>query len=250
MRVTRFSDVCGTLDELRKMFEKGSLDRGEIETAINLVDDAIYMIGRMLTRLQEYEDFKEELRSILNTMDQIEIVEETKPRKVTDKLRSLISKGFSEKKDLERSVELAEEIRQIANKLERALRTYKGKFLDVVELYGRVKGVRDWSKDEKEKIGTALPILIPINEILENVKEWLPPEPHRSKIIDFVKAGRAYIQPKRRREPPVVQFEDGGTIPLHKIRYSERAGYQEGMFYPEDRPPKTLKEPPCKSKEK
>lgn len=241
MRVTRFSDVCGTIDELRRILERGSLNREEIETAMNIIDDAIYMIGRMLNRLQEYAAFKEELRSIITAMDQIEIIEREMPREISDKLKSLISTGFLEKNDLERAVELAEKIRRAASKLEGALRKYKGSFLDIIELYGRVKGVRDWSKDEKEKIGTALPILIPIDEILESVKEWLPPEPHRTKIIEFIKAGRAYIQPKRRREPPIVQFEDGGTMPLHKIRYSERVGYTTGMFYPEDKPQKNVK---------
>jgi len=81
-----------------------------------------------------------------------------------------------------------------------------------------------------------------VDEILDEVKEWLPPEPHKTKIIEFVKAGRAYIQPKKRREPPLIQFEDGGTIPLHKVRYSERAGYREGMFYPVDKPPRDVSE--------
>jgi len=55
LRETRFSDVCGTIDELRKMLDEGRRNLEETTAVLNLIDDALYMIGRMLSRIREYE---------------------------------------------------------------------------------------------------------------------------------------------------------------------------------------------------
>jgi hypothetical protein len=232
LRETRFSDVCGTIDEIRSILGKGRIEPKESVEVLSLLEDALHMINRMRLRLEEYERFRENLRFLLKEMDHVESAGVEEALSIADKFRDVISKRCREKGDFERAVELAERIRRIASNLEGALRAYKEKCLAMVELYGRIKGVRDWSKDEEKKLGASLPTLMPLDKVLESLREWLPPEPHRTKLIEFVKAGRAYIQPKKRGQPPIVQFEDGGSIPLHKVRYSERIR----NFYPVDSP--------------
>jgi len=232
LRETRFSDVCGTIDEIRSILSKGRLEPREDMEVLSLLEDALYMIGRMRLRLEEYEKFREDLRSLLREMDRVKPVGVEEASHIADRFREVVSKRSREKGDFERAVELAERMRRIASNLEGALRAYKEKCLALVELYGRIKGVRDWSRDEEKELGVSLPTLMPLDKVLESLREWLPPEPHRTKLIEFVKAGRAYIQPKKRGQPPMVQFEDGGSIPLHKVRYSERIR----NFYPVDSP--------------
>ena len=225
MRETRFSDVCGTIDELRKILS-GELNDSEIKEAFNLLDDAIYMISRMTKRLHEYDASREELRSILKKMDEVKAADYEAAFKSAERLKEMISSRLLNERSLEKAVELAEKIRKIAGSLEGALRLYKEAYLDLIELYGGIKGLRDWGKDEEERLGVSLPILMPLENILKEAEPWLPPEPHRGKLIEFIKRGRAYIQPRKRGQPPLVYFEDGGAIPLHKVRYSERTIYR------------------------
>ena len=231
MRETRFSDVCGTVDEFRSVLSKGKLRKDEVGVLQNLVDDALYMIGRMMSRFKEHEKMREHLRALVKKMDEIEPERALEAFSLADELKNLVSTDLS-KEDLEKATGLAEKIRKVAGELEGILRSCKGGCLDLMELYGRTKGVRDWSVDEKKRMGLALPIIISVDDILKSVKEWLPPEPHRTKLIEFVKAGRAHIQPKQRKRPPMVYFEDGGTISLHKVRYS----CEIRNFYPVDNP--------------
>ena len=232
MKETRFSDVCGTIDEIRNILGRGRVGPEESVAVLNLLEDAMYMIGRMKLRLEEYERFREDLRSILRSMDRVKPVGVEEAPQIAAEFREEVSKVRLGKASSEKAIDLAEKIRKIASNLEGALRAYKEKCIAIVELYGRIKGVRDWSKDEEKKLGAPLPTLMPLDEVLESLREWLPPEPHRTKLIEFIKAGRAYIQPKKRRQPPIVQFEDGGSIPLHKVRYSEKIR----NFYPADSP--------------
>ena len=237
MRETKFSDVCGTIDELRRMLSSSRLEPHETEEIRGLVQDALYMIGRMEDRLREYERFRERLKLILEEALKIKAPETKKAEESAEKIYKWISRGMP-KSRLEEILETAEEIRRIADELESSLRAYKERCLDLIELYGKVKGLRDWGKDEKKRIGKPLPILMPLEKILESIQEWLPPEPHRTKILEFIKAGRAHLLPKKRRQQPIVQFEDGGSIPLHKVRYSERIK----NFYHADNPPRVKRE--------
>src|SRR5207245_2058001 len=74
---------------------------------------------------------------------------------------------------------------------------------------------------------------------------WLPPSPHRERILRYLRSGRAHLLPlsgDRRQatgdgegpeRPPLVQFEDGGVMSLPVVRWSEDVR----NFYPADAPP-------------
>jgi len=234
MRETKFSDVCGTIAEIRRILSEGDkLDAKKINEVRNLIQDALYMMGRMEKRLKEYENFRVRLLELIKEAETITAPGTKEAIKLANELEDIIPKISRSGNYLEDALNVAEEIRKIASKLEGALRSYKEKCIKLIEIYGEIKGIRDWSKDEESLVGKPLPTLLPLDKIVTEIRNWLPPEPHRTKILEFVRAGRAYIQ-RKRGQPPIVQFEDGGSIPLHKVRYSEKIR----NFYPEDKPPK------------
>ena len=68
---------------------------------------------------------------------------------------------------------------------------------------------------------------------------WLPPSPHRERIARWLTVGRAHLLPPDGdggdgpERPPLVQFEDGGVMPLPLVRWSEAVR----NFHPADAPP-------------
>ena len=51
---------------------------------------------------------------------------------------------------------------------------------------------------------------------------WLPPEPDGRKLLEYLGASRAHVLDRRLPDgQPVVQFEDGGAMPMSLIRWDE-----------------------------
>ncbi|MBM3476396.1 MAG: hypothetical protein FJX75_24245 [Armatimonadetes bacterium] len=64
---------------------------------------------------------------------------------------------------------------------------------------------------------------------------WMPPSPHKEAVLERLAKGRAHIEEQGHAKPPLLVYEDGGVIELHKARlgswdlYSEdTAGAPEG----------------------
>lgn len=56
---------------------------------------------------------------------------------------------------------------------------------------------------------------------------WMPPSPHREKIIEEIANGAAHIVERGHGVPPLLVFEDGGMIELPRVRLrSTRRGMQ------------------------
>ena len=60
-RPTRFSDVCGTIDELKRLLHEEPAAAALLDT---LVDEALLMEARMEVRLHEYEQFRDDVAAI------------------------------------------------------------------------------------------------------------------------------------------------------------------------------------------
>ncbi len=54
---------------------------------------------------------------------------------------------------------------------------------------------------------------------LEN--RWMPPSPHREKILEEIASGAAHIVERGHGVPPLLVFEDGGMIELPRVRLQE-----------------------------
>ena len=64
-RKTSFSDVCGTMDELKRLLheEHERVVAGPVELIEPLLDDARYMLDRMRHRLETYRGFRARFRA-------------------------------------------------------------------------------------------------------------------------------------------------------------------------------------------
>jgi hypothetical protein len=121
-----------------------------------------------------------------------------------------LAAGLSGDADAERFCERLEEVRDVANRMERLLRGFRTAAARVAVAYRRVRGERSWAVDEE---GTARNLAIPAE-----YEGWLPPQPHRDVVLDWISRGRLHLVPG---SVPLIEFEDGGTMPLADVRWSE-----------------------------
>jgi len=208
-RQTKFSDVCGTMDEFKRLlYEEKEKVFTEPESHLEpLLEDALFMLARMEGRVKEYKDFVEEIRKCLQLVDEVKEVDSAKASRSAELIRKQI---LSRELEVEKLADAAESIRSVASELENRLRTYKDLALRFYVLFLKVKGDRNWLLEAKglEK------------DLKSKYQAWLPPEPHRSKLLKWLVEARAYvIEPSRIGEQPLVQFEDGGLIPMSQVRW-------------------------------
>ena len=170
-RQTRYSDVCGTTDAfktlLRNEYDQVASDpRGILDP---LIEDALYMIGRMRTRREAYLVYVEQIRE---TLDQLASVEDPGDRDAEDGARTIRECIQSPEAFRRAAVEeiegAAERIRRVAGNHERMLRQYKDLALKLHELFTAIKGSRPWLVEEEEK-GSLLEAL------QRQYQAWLPP---------------------------------------------------------------------------
>ncbi|HEV7215771.1 MAG TPA: hypothetical protein VGP33_11680, partial [Chloroflexota bacterium] len=131
------------------------------------------------------------------------------------------------------AVARAEAIRAVAQHLEDTLGRYKTLALDLERAYRAIQGNRSWVLDEDEAPAQASPGEPEWNR-------WLPPSPHRERIMHYLQAGRAHVLPPgppktagQPEQPPLVQFEDGGVMPLPAVRWAPEVR----NFHPVETPP-------------
>jgi hypothetical protein len=218
-RADHFSDVCGAIDELkRSLVEEPEASAASSERLVGLVESALEMQSRMEARLAEYEEFREEVGRLHAALVGIPGSRRADALNAAPDLLHLLTLGrpLTESERVAATVR-AEEIRSAAADLERSLYRYKDVALALARAYRAIKGGRTWVLDEAEA-----------REVANGAGEpdwshWLPPSPHRERILRYLRAGRAHLveQSEGADSPPVVQFEDGGLMPLPSVRWSE-----------------------------
>ncbi len=250
VRTTRYSDVCGGTDELKRLLteEPERVETPEGRALLRgLVDDGLYMLARMEIRLREYQAFRDELVRLVEQMGEIPEPRLADAAREADRLREILNQGGE--LPLQEIADRAEEIRQVANDMEGALRRHKEACIAAGRAYLHLKGARGWedgsriaslpdgeggrvdtvadgrhngSTAESAGDGEPLPSWIP--------EAWLPPSPHREQIVDWLKRGRAALLSEEevaklpvgpQGREPLVQFEDGGFMPLRAVRWSD-----------------------------
>ncbi|HEV2126537.1 MAG TPA: hypothetical protein VGW38_27580, partial [Chloroflexota bacterium] len=144
-------------------------------------------------------------------------------------------------------IDRAEEIRQVANDMEGALRRHKEAAIAAGRAYLALKGARGWDDGSTSSARPVAPAAAeqssespPLPPGLSEA--WLPPSPHREKVIDWLYRGRAALLTEEEASKipvgpqgrePLVQFEDGGVMPLRAVRWSDEVS----NFYPLGSPP-------------
>ena len=234
-RQTRYSDVCGTTDAFKALLKNeydrvASDPRGILDP---LVEDALYMIGRMRTRREAYLAFQEQVRGIL---EQLALVEDPGDRDAEDGARAIRECIASSEAFRGAGVEeiegAAERIRRVAGNHEQMLRQYKDLALKLHEQFTAIKGSRPWLVEEEDK-GSLLEAL------RRQYQAWLPPGPHCDHLLDWLSRARAAVLEERLPDgQPAVQFEDGGSIPMSQVRYdTEVKNFHPAEFRPVPRAP-------------
>lgn len=228
-RLTRYSDVCGGTDEFKRILteeaDRAETPDGRTELA-SLVDDGAYMLARMQVRLDEYEAFRETVRTALVALDAIVAPDLPLAARETTSVRGSLASPHADL-DARDLIHRVEEVRQVANDMEAALRRHQESAVTLARAYGAIRGRRGWPDGLEptarlEEAATEVPAWIP--------QAWLPPSPHREHIVTSLVRGRAsllsdteldeYPVGPQGREP-IVQFEDGGVMPLRVVRYDE-----------------------------
>jgi hypothetical protein len=214
----RFADVCGAIDELkRSLHEEPDASATDPSILVDLVEGALRMQDRMRSRLAEYDRFREAVYAILDAIPADEASKSLDASAAARDLRGLLTLGRPlTEVELGRAVALAEQVRQEAAGLEGRLYRYKDAALAVARAYREVKGTRGWVLDAAEPD----PLAVRADE--EPLSRWLPASPHRERILRYLRVGRAHlISTPDHSSPPLVQFEDGGVMPLPDVRWSE-----------------------------
>jgi hypothetical protein len=226
------------MDELKRVVyeePQAVVDEPGTGALASLVEDALFMMERMELRLGEYQQFRERVRAVAAAMAEIGDSRRAEAVAEAPNLVALLQRGtpLTEAERAEAAAR-AEAIRQVAAHLEQLIGRYKELALDLARAYRDVKGDRAWVLDEAEAQEAAALPGVPA------WSRWLPPSPHRERIVRWLQAGRAHLIPAAAaadgagaEAAPLVQFQDGGLMRLPDVRWSEDIR----NFYSTDAPP-------------
>jgi len=139
---TRHSDVCGSIDELKRLLKEQPELAKRPKKLYELVDNTSYMIYRMQKRIKEYEQFETELASLGK---QVAGPEPEQAYRAAEEIRNFLqNQPENIKAELEWLYECAENIRKVANEQEKCLATHKNQAIKVGKLYEKIKDGRKW----------------------------------------------------------------------------------------------------------
>ncbi len=148
-RSTKYSDVCGNVDEFKRLVAEGSpIFREDPEYVAERFEDIRYMIARMYKRQHEYTEFAEALRSLAEELAAVPIVDRAPADEGLAALESMLEDPACVAGERERLDQLAEQVRDVASNQEQRLREHKQVAIELFRAYEQVKGPRDWSTEE------------------------------------------------------------------------------------------------------
>lgn len=149
-RSTKYSDVCGTIDEFKRLVADNSpVFRDDPHYVRERLQDIRYMIGRMYRRQREYTVFAEQLRALAQRLAAVPIVDRAPAEEALAELERITQDPESVATHRELLEELAEQVRAVASAQEQRLREHKQVALELFRAYQRIKGPRDWSQQEQ-----------------------------------------------------------------------------------------------------
>ena len=215
-RQTLFSDVCGTMDELKRLHheEYQRILKHPASLLDPLLRDAEFMLGSMGDRLERYDRFRADVRSLLERSQQFEPISTQQADDALDFLGQLVaaSDGY-EGADVEAINEAAEDIRAVATEQEHRLRAHKELALKLYDMFLDVKGGRPWILADHETGSYK-------EGLRKQYQSWLPPEPHGTMLLDrLAESGAVVVDGPRSDGEPDIKFEDGGSIAMSQVRW-------------------------------
>lgn len=215
-RQTLFSDVCGTMDELKRLHheENRRLEKDPTGILSPLLRDAEFMLGSMGDRLERYDRFRADVRSLLEQSEHTDPIATRKADDALEFLRQLVAAPDRYGSvDVEAISKAAEDIRAVATEQEHRLRAHKELALKLNELFLEVKGGRPWILADQEAESYK-------EGLRKHYQSWLPPEPHGAMLLDrLAESGAVVVEGSRSDGEPDIRFEDGGSIAMSQVRW-------------------------------
>ena len=148
-RQTNYYDVCGTMDELKRLLaEEPDIASSKPERLFELIDDAGYMLERMQRRREKYKEFAEAVKSVSDRLNQITgpLVEDAS-RNAHELKGRLRREPDKVAENLQGLYELIEGIRDVANRMEKeVLYAFRDLSIELGEIYSQIRGSRKWGK--------------------------------------------------------------------------------------------------------
>ena len=215
-RQTRFSDVCGTMDEFKRLhgeeYERVLEDPAALLPP--LLEDARYMILRMQQRIGEYDDYRASVAAALRRLDEAASTDTGPAERALALLNDLVqSQGDYAATGVSEIADLAEAIRSVASSLEHELLARMELAVVQHRLFLEIKRDRPWVLDDAD-IGSYM------ERMEARYQSWLPSEPHKTALLDRLATARAeVIESDQPGAEPMVQFDDGGSMAMSQVRY-------------------------------
>lgn len=151
-RQTNYSDVCGTIDEFKRLLkDKPNLAKDDPARLFELIDDMFYLLSRMQRRREVYKEAVESIVTLVEKMKQITGPSTEDAYQKGDILKEFL-KNTPDKvsENLEYLYKTVEGIRDVANRMEsEVLYPYRDLFIELGEIYNQVKGSREWKKKKQ-----------------------------------------------------------------------------------------------------
>lgn len=143
-QTTRFLDVCGTVDELKRLLRERPSEATP-ERLRELLDDAGYMLARMQRRLSEYAQFASRVSTLATRLQAIQPPDLQPAQEALAALRTLLQ---TLPDDVEQPNQLAEQVRDVANRMEQTLYPYRDLAIELGALYEEIRGARQWRRKD------------------------------------------------------------------------------------------------------
>lgn len=143
---TRHVDVCGTVDELERIWEHDpAYARDHADELQMLLDHIMAMLKRMEQRLEAYQEFSAAVSERAAEMTAQMPPDHDPAPALAAELREHLAAGHSaETGHFDRMVELAEALRKIAGDSELVLYRFRDLSIELGQLYEGIRGARDW----------------------------------------------------------------------------------------------------------
>jgi len=151
-RATQYSDVCGAIDELKRVFAEEphriAQDRDHLDS---LLEDALYAMRRMGLRHQAYFEFGQKVARLARQVLEMAEPSMEPAAQGAEELRRLWDADVEcAQTQLERLNKLAEQIRDVGSQKENRLRQQKELAIQIYQAYEAIKGERNWSEEEAQ----------------------------------------------------------------------------------------------------
>ena len=114
------------------------------------MDDAGYMISRMHRRCESYVSFATEVATLCERMKAVNAPEPEEAEEKINQIRSFLEQTPENvPAGLKQLHELAENVRDVANRMEGCLSAYRDPAIEIGRLYENIRGARHWEKGEQ-----------------------------------------------------------------------------------------------------